>query len=188
MTKLNASRWNAFLCNRYALPPPYSIRVALNYRYFANKKVKKTCQRQMRKLNSRSNQSSTFAIFGGSKMSLQKLSERQHDFKSFPKTRQDFTKKSQKFKVSKFSRELALTCRWNNAKRFTDLHWVSSFCEFCITRIEYGGVRAARNAVHSTSSAHSEGGRPQKKSMGQSKKSSLTEKHFRVTIGSLTSR
>ena len=37
----------------------------------------------MRKLSSRSNQSSTFAIFGGSKMSLQKLSERQHDFKIF---------------------------------------------------------------------------------------------------------
>ena len=109
-----------FLCNRYALPPPYSIRVAQNYRYFATKKVKKTCQRQMRKLSSRSNQSSTFAIFGGSKMSLQKLSERQHDFNIFPKTRQDFTKKSQKFKVSKFSRELALPCRWNNANSFPD--------------------------------------------------------------------
>ena len=45
---------------------------------------------------------STFAIFGGSKMSLQKLSERQHEFKSFPKTRQDFTKKSQMFKVWTF--------------------------------------------------------------------------------------
>ena len=70
----------------------------------------------MRKLSSRSNQSSTFAIFGGSKMSLQKLSERQHDFNIFPKTRQDFTKKSQKIKVSSFSLELALTCTENNAK------------------------------------------------------------------------
>ena len=82
------------------------------------KKVKKTCQRKLRKLSSRSNQSSTFAIFGGSKMTLQKHSERQHDFNIFPKTRQDFTKKSQKFKVSKFSLELALTCTENNATSF----------------------------------------------------------------------
>ena len=33
-------------------------------------------------------------------MSLQKLSERQHDFTIFPKTRFYVTKKSQKFKVS----------------------------------------------------------------------------------------
>ena len=43
----------------------------------------------MRKLSSGSNQGSTFALFGGSKMSLQKLSERQHDFTIFPKARQD---------------------------------------------------------------------------------------------------
>ena len=49
---------------------------------------------------------------------LQKHSERQHDFNIFPKTRQDFTKKSQKFKVSNFSLELALTCIENNAKSF----------------------------------------------------------------------
>ena len=30
-----------FLCNRCALPPPYSIRVAQNYRYFATKKSEK---------------------------------------------------------------------------------------------------------------------------------------------------
>ena len=53
----------------------------------------------MRKLSSGSNQSSTFAIFGGSKMSLQKLSGRQHDFTIFPKTRFYVTKnhKSSKF-------------------------------------------------------------------------------------------
>ena len=70
----------------------------------------------MRKLSSGSNQSSTFALFGGSKMSLQKLSERQHDFTKFPMTRFYVTKKSQKFKFSKFARELALTPRGMNAK------------------------------------------------------------------------
>ena len=70
----------------------------------------------MRKLSSRSNQSSTFAIFGGSKMSLQKLSERQHDFNIFPKTRQDFTKKSQKFKVSKFSQNFRSHWHWHAQK------------------------------------------------------------------------
>ena len=71
-------------------------------------------------------------------------------------------------------------------KRFTDLHWVSSFCEFCLTRIEYVGVRAARNAAHSTSSAYSDGGRPQKKTMGKSKKCALTVKQVSVTTWSLT--
>ena len=80
--------------------------------------MQKKCQRKLPKLSSRSNQSSTFAIFWGSKMTLQKHSERQHDFNIFPKTRQDFTKKSQKFKVSKFSLELALTCTENNANSF----------------------------------------------------------------------
>ena len=42
----------------------------------------------MRKLSARSNQSSTFAFLGGSKMSLQKLSEREHDFNIF--LRRDF--------------------------------------------------------------------------------------------------
>ena len=51
--------------------------------------MQKKCQRKLPKLSSRSNQSLTFTIFGGSKMSLQKLSERQHDFTIFPKTRQD---------------------------------------------------------------------------------------------------
>merc|ERR1712185_334711 len=83
MTKLNASARNAFFMQQVRTIPPYSIRVAQNYRYFATKKVRKTCQRKLRKLSSRSNQSSTFAIFGGSKMSLQKLSERQHDFNNF---------------------------------------------------------------------------------------------------------
>ena len=73
-------------------------------------------------------------------------------------------------------------------KRSTDLHWVSSFCEFRLTRIEYGGVRAARDAAHSTSSAYSDGDRPQKKSMGKSKKCALTVMHVRVTTWSLTSR
>ena len=86
--------------------------------FFAKKKLQKMCQRKLPKLSSRSNQSSTFAIWGGFKMSLQKHSERQHDFNIFPKTRQDFTKKSQKFKVSRFSLEQALTCPQNNAKRF----------------------------------------------------------------------
>ena len=91
-TKPNASARNAFFMQQVRTTPPYSIRVAQHYRYFAKKNEKKTCQRKLRKLSSRSNQSSTFASFGSSKMSLQKLSERQHDFKSFPKTRQDFTK------------------------------------------------------------------------------------------------
>ena len=47
---------------------------------------------------------------------------------------------------------------------------------------------AARNAAHSTWSAYSDGGRPQTKSMGKANSSSLTDKHFRVTTGSLTSR
>ena len=69
---------------------------------FAKKKQQTKCQRKLPKLSSRSNQSSTFAIFGGSKMTLQKNSERQHDFNIFPKTRQDFTKKItkvQSFKI-----------------------------------------------------------------------------------------
>ena len=107
-----------FLCNRYALPPHMLVVLRKIVDISLQNKVKKTCQGKLRKLSSRSNHSSTFAVFGGSKMSLQKLSERQHDFKSFPKTRQDFTKKSQKFKVSKFSLELALTCTENNAKSF----------------------------------------------------------------------
>ena len=57
--------------------------------FFRKKKKLKKCPQILRKLSSRSNQSSTFAIFGGSKMSLQKLSERQHVFTIFPKTRQD---------------------------------------------------------------------------------------------------
>ena len=44
----------------------------------------------------------------------------------------------------------------------------------------WGGVRAARNAAHSTSSAYSDSGRPQKKSMGKSKKCALTVKQFSV--------
>ena len=79
--------------------------------FFARKKSEKICQRKLPKLSSRSNQSSNFAIVGGSKMSLQEHSERQHDFNIFPKTRQNFDKKSQKFKDSMFSLELALTCR-----------------------------------------------------------------------------
>ena len=59
--------------------------------------------------------------------------------------------------------------------------------DFCATRIEYGGVRAARDAAHSTSSAYSDGGRPQKKSMGKSKKCALTVKQFSVTTWPLTS-
>ena len=109
-----------FLCNRYALPPHILFLWRKIIDISLQKKVKKTCQGKLRKLSSRSNQSSTFAIFGGSKMTLQKHSERQHDFNIFPKTRQDFTKKSQKFKVSKFSLELALTCTQHNAKRFYD--------------------------------------------------------------------
>ena len=34
--------------------------------------------------------------------------------------------------------------------------------DFCATRVEYGGGSAARDAAHSTSSAYSDGGRPQK--------------------------
>ena len=49
------------------------------------------------------------------------------------------------------------------------------------------GGSAARHAAHSTSSAYSDGGRPQKKSMGKAKKSSLTVMHFSFTTWSLTS-
>ena len=56
--------------------------------YFLQEKMQKKCLRKLRKLSSRSNQSSTFAFFWGSKMSLQKLSEREHDFNIFP--RRDF--------------------------------------------------------------------------------------------------
>ena len=73
--------------------PPYASRVSQNYRYFAKKISEKNMQKNSSK-NAPDRRivmavASTFAIFGGSKMSLQKLSERQHDFKSFPKTRQD---------------------------------------------------------------------------------------------------
>merc|ERR1712185_513158 len=50
------------------------------------------------------------------------------------------------------------------------------------------GGSAARDAAHSTSSAYSDGGRPQKKSMGKSKKCALTVMHVWVTTWSLTSR
>ena len=53
--------------------------------------------------------------------------------------------------------------------------------------IEFGGGTEAQDAAHSTSAAYSDGGRPQKKSMGKAKKSSLTDKHIRITIWSLTS-
>ena len=53
---------------------------------------KKICQQLLPKLSSRSNESSIFTIFGGSKMSLQEHSERQGDSNIFPKMRQDFTK------------------------------------------------------------------------------------------------
>ena len=49
------------------------------------------------------------------------------------------------------------------------------------------GGSAARHAAHSTSSAYSDGGRPQKKSMGKAKKSSLIVKQFSFTTWSLTS-
>ena len=39
-------------------------------------------------------------------MSLQKHSERQHDFNIFPKTRQDFTTKSKKFKEKLFEKNV----------------------------------------------------------------------------------
>ena len=59
--------------------------------------------------------------------------------------------------------------------------------DFCETRIAYGGGSAARHAAHSTSSAYSDGGRPQKKSMGKAKKCALTVMHFSFTTWSLTS-
>ena len=121
MTKLNASRGNTFFMQQVRTTPPYSIRVAQNYRYFATKKSEKNMSTTDAKIELSFEPELNFCNFlGGSKMSLQKLSERQHDLNIFPKTRQDFTTKSQKFKVSKFSRELALTCRWNNAKSFPD--------------------------------------------------------------------
>ena len=43
------------------------------------------------------------------------------------------------------------------------------------------GGSAARDAAHSTSSAYSDGGSTQKKSMGKSKKCALTVKQFSVT-------
>ena len=49
------------------------------------------------------------------------------------------------------------------------------------------GGSAARDAAHSTSSAYSDGGSTQKKSMGQAKKCALTVMHFSVTTWSLTS-
>ena len=112
MAKPYTSARNAFLWNGSAKVELWCRR-ELNFHvfYFSQQKIPKKCPRILRKLSSRSNQSSTFAIFGGSKMSLQKLSGRQHDFTIFPKTRFYVTKKSQKFKVSIFSRELALTCR-----------------------------------------------------------------------------
>ena len=121
---------NAFSCNKYALPPHILFVWRKILDISLKKKVKKTCQRQMRKLSSRSNQSSTFALFGGSKMSLQKLSERQHDFTKFPMTRFYVTKKSQKFKFPKFARELALTPRGINAKSST-IMYNFRVCEKC---------------------------------------------------------
>ena len=59
--------------------------------------------------------------------------------------------------------------------------------DFCATRIEYGGGSAARDAAHSTSSAYSDGGSLQKKSMGKSKKCALTVKQVSVTTWTLTS-
>ena len=49
-----------------------------------------------------------------------------------------------------------------------------------------GGGSAARDAAHSTSSAYSDGGSLQKKSMGKSKKCALTVKQVSVTTWSLT--
>ena len=80
------------------------------FKYFFQKTMQKICQRKLPKFSSRSNQSSTFAIWGGHKMSLQNQSERQHDSNIFPKMRNAFTKKSKKFRLSKCSLELALTC------------------------------------------------------------------------------
>ena len=48
-----------------------------------------------------------------------------------------------------------------------------------------GGGSAARDAAHSTSSAYSDGGSLQKKSMGKSKKCALTVKQVSVTTWSL---
>ena len=49
------------------------------------------------------------------------------------------------------------------------------------------GGSAARDAAHSTSSAYSDGGSTQKKSMGKAKKCALTVMHFSFTTWSLTS-
>ena len=71
--------------------------------------MQKKCPRKLRKLSSRSNQSSTFAFFGGSKMSLQKLSEREHDFNIF--LRRDFMfQKNPKSSKLHFFCALSLTC------------------------------------------------------------------------------
>ena len=71
--------------------------------------MKKICQRKLPKLSSRSNQSSTFAMFGDSKMSLQKHSERQHDSNIFPKMRQDFTKKQKSLKIMQTVSPISIT-------------------------------------------------------------------------------
>ena len=91
-----------FLCNRYALPPHILFLWRKIIDISLQKKVKKTCQRKLPKLSSRSNQSSTFAILGGSKMSLQEHSERQGDSNIFPKMRKDFAKNPNSSKCQHF--------------------------------------------------------------------------------------
>ena len=126
----------------------------------------------MQKLSSGSNESSIFAIFVDMFFVLFLVAK---------------SKKNMKIKLSP-APELNFCGPVLLKKRFMHLHCVSPFCDCCLTRIEYGGVRAARNAAHSTSSAYSDGGSLQKKSMGKSKKCALTVKQFSVTTWSLTSR
>ena len=77
--------------------------------YFLQNKMQNKCPRKLRKLSSRSNHSSTFAIFGGSKVSLQKLSEREHDFNIF--LRRDFMPpKNPNSSKLHFFCALSLTC------------------------------------------------------------------------------
>ena len=98
-----------FLCNRYALPPHILFLWRKIIDISLQKKVKKTCQRKLRKLSSRSNQSSTFAFFRGSKKGLQKLSEREHDFNIFLR-RDKMSQKNPNSSKLHFFCALSLTC------------------------------------------------------------------------------
>ena len=76
---------------------------------FCKKKTAKKMSTKIAKIELSFEPELNFCNFWGSKMSLQKHSERQHDSNIFPKMRQDFTK-IKKVQSDKFLKKLALTC------------------------------------------------------------------------------